>query len=259
MNADYDPQRDLGAKITRRVTQWRAAAPARITLSRPILTLTFDDFPVSAARAGAEIVEAYGACATFYASAGLRGESGPCGVNFAAEDLLRLAAAGHEIGSHGFDHRNNAQLSTDEACADYARNLAALVKLGHRQPLQTLAFPYGETHVALKRALARQYSAARGIMPGVNAGRVDRMQLRAFPFYGDAAFDHLRAALTRAHHSNGWLIAFTHDVSNAPSPYGATPRALKALLAEARRRNFQILPLAQAAGLAFKHTVSCAA
>ncbi len=52
----YEPNRSLFAKIERRLTQYRKAAPATVITDRPILSITFDDCPTSAADTGARIL-----------------------------------------------------------------------------------------------------------------------------------------------------------------------------------------------------------
>jgi hypothetical protein len=131
---------------------------------------------------------------------------------------------------------------------DANRSALAALDLG----ALTHAYPYGETTMAMKRAVAQRYRAARGIAPGINLGRADAAHLKAFALYGDAAPDPLIRALDEAAARNGWVIAFTHDVCARPSAFGATPHALDALIRAAKRRNVLIMPVAQAAAIAFQ-------
>jgi len=254
----YAPPRDLGARLGRRVTQWRAARPAELVSTRPLLSIAFDDFPASAARVGAPLLNDLGVRASFYAAAGLAGEEGPCGLNFTRDDLLSVAHAGHEIGCHGFAHADAARLPVRDALLDLAKNADAIAAMGHGAALRTLAYPYGETRYALKQALPERFIAARGVLHGVNAGRVDRAQLRACEYYGPDAFDGVRDALVHAARTNGWLIVFTHDVGHWPSRFGTTPAALTALVRAARALGFEIAPVAGHAARAFEDA-PCAA
>ena len=67
----------------------------------------------------------------------------------------------------------------------------------------------------------------RGVHPGVNVGRVDLAQLNTVSLES-RCWDEARieAAIQRVQHDNGWLVLYTHDVSETPSPYGSTPRML---------------------------------
>ena len=254
----YAPSRSLGVRIGRRVTQWRAARPAEFVSPRPLLSICFDDFPASAARIGAPLLSELGVRGSFYAAAGLMDQDGPCGVNFSRDDLLTVAKAGHEIGCHGFAHADAARLSVRDALLDLAKNADALAELGHSAPLRTLAYPYGETRYALKQALPARFIAARGVLRGVNAGRVDRAQLRACPYYGPDAFESVRELLVEAARINGWLIVLTHDAGHWPSQFGTTPKALTALVRAARALGYEIAPIAEVAQRSFEKT-PCAA
>ena len=230
----YTPARDIASKIRRRLTQWRAAKPAQLRFAQPMLSICFDDFPASAAAAGAQTLEQHGARGTYYAAAGLREADGDCGLNFSAADLTRLVASGHEIGCHTFAHADCAQRQTFDTLCDIAANRDALGAMGCAAPPVTLAYPFGETTDQLKSALPPRYKCARGILPGLNIGRVDLMQLRAYPLFGEGAFDRAVTTLKRAARRNAWMIVFTHDVSDSPSPWGTRTAELTALLLAAR-------------------------
>lgn len=242
----YAPPRDVASKVKRRVAQWRAARPTDLRFDAPVLSICFDDFPKSAALEGAPIVERHGGRATYYAAADMADRDGPCGWGFSGADLARLAGAGHEIGCHTFSHADCAQRDLYETLCDLARNRDALAAMGHARAPTTLAYPYGETTPALKAALPPRYSSARGVLPGLNVGRTDLAQLRALPLFGEGALATAHAALARAAKRNAWLIAFTHDVAEAPSPWGTRSGDLDAILAAARGLGFAILPVTAA-------------
>lgn len=242
----YSPSRDVASKLRRRMTQWRRARPATLRFDAPMLSVTFDDFPVTAAHEGARILESHGARGTFYAAAGLAETDGPCGRNFSAADVRRLAAAGHEIGCHTFAHADCAVRGTFETLQDLAANRDALAAMGAGEAARSLAYPYGETSSALKDALPPRFACARGVLQGLNVGRVDLAQLRAYPLFGDGALAKARAALKRAAKRNAWMIAFTHDVSDTPSLWGTRGADLAALLKAAHELGFTVLPVAAA-------------
>ncbi len=246
LDAAYAPPRGFADKIGRRVTQWRAARPARLCFERPVLSVCFDDFPHSAATDGAPILESFGVRGAFYASAGLAKAGGPCGPGFTPGDLARLSKAGHEIGCHTYTHRDCARADAFESLNDLARNRDALAAFGHRADLETLAYPYGETRHALKAALPPRFLCARGILPGINRGRVDLAQLRANALFGDDVKPRMSRLLTQAETRNAWLIVFTHDIGDRPSPWGSTPSMLTALLSTAQSAGFAIMPVRDA-------------
>lgn len=241
----YAPPRDLASKLLRRLTQWRAARPARLRFDAPILSVCFDDFPVSAAEIGARVLESHGARGTFFAAAALAETEGPCGRNFSAAHARALAEAGHEIGCHTFAHEDCAVRGVAASLDDLARNTDALAAMGCA-PARSLAYPYGETGIALKKALPARIAAARGVLPGLNVGRADLAQLRAYPLFGAGGLARAYEALTRAARRNAWMIAFTHDVSPTPSHWGTSASALDDFLYAATEAGVRVMPMSAA-------------
>ncbi len=247
MNIAYAPSRDLISKVRRRLTAERAARPVRLEFAEPILSVTFDDFPATAADAGARILERHGARGTFYASAAMANVEGPCGQGFAPSDIARLVRTGHEIGCHSSTHSDCAQRDIFTNLEDLARNRDALMAMGAPTP-RTHAYPYGETSMELKDNLPPRLMSARGILPGLNVGATDLAQLRAFPLFGAGGVARALSALQEGAKRKGWMIAFTHDVADAPSPWGTTAADLETLLREAHKLGFVVLPVTAALG-----------
>lgn len=246
MTAAYAPARDPASKLRRRLTQWRAARPVDLRFDAPMLSITFDDFPVSAATAGAAVLEAHGARGTFYASAGLANTDGPSGRNFSAMDVRRLAAAGHEIGCHTHAHADCARRGVFDTLQDLAQNRDGLRAMGLSEPARTIAYPYGETSSALKANLPPRFESARGILAGLNIGRTDLAQLHAYAMFGAKGVDKLHGALKRAAKRNAWVIGFTHDVADTPSAFGTSTTDLDQVLRTAHLLGFTILPVSAA-------------
>jgi peptidoglycan/xylan/chitin deacetylase (PgdA/CDA1 family) len=241
----YAPPRDLASKVRRRMTQWRASKPAQLAFDEPMLSITFDDFPVSAAQEGARILESHGARGTYYASARMSETNGPCGLNFGPADIQRLVAAGHEIGCHSFAHRDAARNDVFTSLEDLAKNRDALIAMGAPSP-RAHAYPYGETTDQLKDGLPPRFASARGILPGINHGRADLAQLHAFPIFGSNRLEQANIALNRAAKRKAWLIAFTHDIADTPSPWGTRGADLDELLRTAHQLGFIVLPVSAA-------------
>jgi peptidoglycan/xylan/chitin deacetylase (PgdA/CDA1 family) len=245
MTVAYAPRRDLVSKVRRRMTQHYAARPATLSFAEPILSITFDDFPANAAVEGARILERHGARGTYYTASGMAGVEGPCGVGYTAADIARLAAAGHEIGCHTSSHEDCAQRDVFSTLEDLARNRDALLNMGAPSP-RSHAYPYGETKPQVKDNLPPRFMSARGILPGLNVGAADLAQLRAYPLFGDGGMERVMKALKVAAKRNAWVIGFTHDVAETPSPWGTRSDELEALLSEARKLGFVALPVTAA-------------
>ena len=72
--------------------------------------------------------------------------------------------------------------------------------------------------------------------------------LREFPASDTAAKTtyEARGAIHRVLHSHGWLILYTHDVSDTPTRYGTTPKRLDWALGRVAAARIEILPVREA-------------
>ncbi len=219
------------------VTRKLPLKSVRSRLERPLANITFDDFPKSAWTVAGPILERFGAKATYYASGRFCGAREDGIDYFDAEDLRAAHRAGHEIGAHSFAHQMTPLVSSAELAADETRNAAALCEIlggvgggGATRP-SSYAYPYGEVSPRTKALMGKLFANARGIRPGVNAGRIDLAQLLAVPIeHRRWRPDEIAAAVAEAKANNGWLILFTHDVCDHPSPFGCTPQMLSEVL-----------------------------
>lgn len=233
----YIPDRGLAAKLSRRLVQWRSAAPMTLRPDRPLLSVTFDDCPKSAATLGAAILDEAGVRGCYYVASGLLDTDTVMGRIAARDDLKALHKSGHEIGAHTHSHTDCAKTGTTAIFHDIDRNLDVLADLTAGTPVESFAFPFGETTFGLKKQLAARFSSLRGILAGPNRGQVDRSQLRAFEMDGsESSMTRILTALTQSARTPGWTILFTHDVSETPSPFGMTPDQLRTVIRHARER-----------------------
>lgn len=241
----YQPQRTLGARLKRKaVSLWRAK-PVDFAFARGVLSMTFDDAPANALHAGANALEAVDARGTFYLCAGYTNAHTHLGPMHTPDDVARVLAAGHEVACHTRSHRDGARDPAARTLADCTANAKDLAALG-APALTHFAYPYGETHFALKHALAQKFDTARGVNGGLNVGRVDAMHLRAQRLYGEDTWEPAKALMRAAAEHRGWAILFTHDVSENPTPWGCTPALLASALAFARETGLTIAPVRDA-------------
>ena len=206
------------------------------------VSLCFDDFPQSAALTAAPMIEALGWRATWYVAGGFMGCSEPqYGTMFTEDDLKRLIQAGHDIGCHTFDHVNCADTNELEILAQCERNTSFLKARGVAD-LNSFAFPFGASNLASKKLLASSGLALRGVKPGLNRGHADLNMLRACGLQ-DNHGGTLRALedLEDLSAGDGWLIIFTHDVREAPSPWGVTPDDYEHLLQAVQQSGSEVV------------------
>jgi peptidoglycan/xylan/chitin deacetylase (PgdA/CDA1 family) len=212
-----------------------------------LATFTFDDFPRSAATTGARVLREYGARGTYFV-AGARAGRDVDGMNhFTADDLIEVAEDGHEVGCHTFGHIRLPTASSQEIEDDLSRNRDFVNGILGDYRMTSFAYPYGQASIAAKSFIARHFAVARGIGFGVNKRRVDLALLRAVSL--ERTFDHARVlkTLDAAKASNGWVLFFTHDISDTPSPYGCKPQELARVVEAVLERGITILPMKHAA------------
>lgn len=232
--------------VSQRLTRNVALRPRRSRLSAPIATFSFDDVPQSAWLKGGPLVEAHGGRATYFVAGALEGQTIDGVKHFERADLAAMAARGHEIGCHTFDHMRvvfggkSAVEATLQRNADFVRDAAGI-------EMTSFAYPFGHVNLSTKLMMSRRFAGSRGIWAGVNAPSIDIDQVQAAPLESrswDATdFDGLIAA---AKARNGWLVFFGHDVDEAPSPYGCTPAQLESVLKKVKDAGFEILPFKEA-------------
>lgn len=214
---------------------------------RPIVSFTFDDFPLSAAQSASSILERYAVRGTFYAATGLLGKEHDIWEMATLSELKSLEAAGHEIGLHTHCHKRAWEYGAAEFQEDLARNENAIrAVLGSYQP-ETFAYPYGVGHFGHKLQLAKTVRGSRSVHRGINAGFLDLQFLRAFELIDEALSPEGAARLIDiAIGARGWLIFVSHDVSETPSPYGVTPALLESAIVYAKAKGALVLPVCEA-------------
>lgn len=228
MNAPYIPSGGLSGKLARLSARIRARRPITAEIDRPMVSVTFDDFPRSAAETAAPELERRGWRATWYAACGFEGTENHLGALFTGEDIKRLTAAGHEIGCHTYAHGDAARMEPAALLADCARNRTQLAGMGVSGPLHSFAFPYGEASAPAKTALSGEYRALRGVWPGINRRGDDLNLLKAVGLDGgEAGLDAALSRIAELGEQPGWLIFYGHDVRRTPSEWGCTPDHFK--------------------------------
>lgn len=242
--APYRPRTDLAARLRRRSARVMATDTVRPRLSRGLVSLSFDDCPVSVRDNALPLLEARGWRGTVYACLGLVGHCNHLGEHMSGRDYRTAFEAGHEIGDHTYSHLDGLAQGPGRVLRDAERNTDALAALGIPAP-KTFAYPYGEVTPALKRALRGRYRLLRGIH-SPRGGTVD-LALAASQRLYSAHMDAVERALEHCAAQRTWLILFTHDVRDAPSEFGCTPDEFAAVLERIARLGLDVATVAQGA------------
>jgi peptidoglycan/xylan/chitin deacetylase (PgdA/CDA1 family) len=244
MNAMWS---EAKARVSHRLATHLRVEPFRLRNQTPVVSFTFDDIPRSAATTGAGILEDHGARGTFYVSGGLVGTTSPNWTVVDVQDIVALHSKGHEIGCHTFSHRRACDLDTQSLAEEIERNREYLRSIEPSIKVENFAYPFGYGSFARKRQLQAEFKSCRSIVPGVNSGTVDLQFLRAMPLLDQRIDrDGIDHAFDEALNNNGWLIFYSHDVADRPSPYGCSPALMNHALEAAFRRKIPILNMAEA-------------
>ncbi|WAC58902.1 polysaccharide deacetylase family protein [Brevundimonas sp. SL130] len=238
-------------KIRRRAGLYLDVRPATIQPTRGVLSLSFDDIPASAWLEAGPVLAQHGVKATYYVCGGLAGGRNLDLPQFETEHLQALHAAGHEVGCHTYEHVSTLRLSPAELDASLARNAAWVSeRLGDYQML-SFAYPFGDCALTTKSVIDGRFLCGRGVGNGINIGRADRSLLRAIGLERRRLPNYdLEKLIENTAASKGWLIAYGHDVSDAPTPYGCKPEDIDRLIRLAKAADLDIQPVAAAWRLA---------
>jgi len=212
----------------------------------PIITFSFDDFPRTALTAGAPILEEFGARATYYVAMSLVNSTNDLGQQFRPDDLSAALDRGHELASHTFSHLSARQVSYDVFKDDVERGEWAIrQKTGALVP-GNFAFPYGDVTLIAKNKLGPKFMSCRGTFGGLNGPDIDLNLLRANRLYGDLdCVDAAKRLILENAEKRHWLIFYSHDVANRPSPFGCTPRLLERVCSFAATHGARFMTVAQ--------------
>ena len=95
--------------------------------------------------------------------------------------------------------------------------------------------------------LGPRFSLLRALHHGVIETGADLNQAPAVGIEGAEGEAIAARWLDEAASRKGWLILFTHDVKDAPSPFGCTPAALERLVDKAVAMGFEVVTAAEGA------------
>ena len=236
-------------QMRRRAARYFGRRPVTVAPGRGVLSLSFDDIPESAWTEAGPVLAQHGIKATYYVCGGLAGGRNLDLPQFETEHLQALHAAGHEVGCHTYEHASVLRLSPAELTQSLERNARWVAERLDGYRMTTFAYPFGDCALEAKPVIAGRFDLGRGVRDGVNAGRADRTNLQAIGLESRRlpGYD-LEALVQQTAESRGWLIAYGHDVSDRPTPYGCTVEDLDRLIRLARAADLDILPVGEAWG-----------
>src|SRR5882724_8520660 len=244
-------KRSLWSRLTgyyrRRVASLVFRKPFLISLQKPLISFTFDDFPHSALMAGGAILNRFGLAGTFYASFSLVDKETPSGQIFCLDDLTTLFEQGHELGCHTFSHCDSWNTDPRTFEDSVVENRAALKEILPDAEFMSFSYPIEMPRPRTKGRIAPYFLSCRGGGQIINTGRTDLNQLSAF--FLEKSRDNpqaVRDLIDLNQKERGWLIFATHDISDNPTQFGCTPEFFEHIVRYAVSSGAHILPVAKA-------------
>jgi peptidoglycan/xylan/chitin deacetylase (PgdA/CDA1 family) len=238
--------RSRAGNIRRKILSTVYRRPMSLGPIGPVVTFTFDDFPRSALTVGGDILEAFGARATYYVAMSLMNTSNSLGEQFREEDLFSLLERGHELASHTFNHLSARRTNCDTFVRDAEKGEAAIQEKMGIAASGNFAYPYGDVTPRVKKILGPRLRSCRGTIGGCNGPETDLNLLNANSLYG--GIDRVEAAkqlILENERRRSWLIFYSHDVAATPSPFGCTPQLLKEVCSYAASRGAHFMTVAE--------------
>jgi len=221
--------------------------PFPISLQRPLISFTFDDFPRSALLVGGTILNRFGLVGTYYAALGLLGTETPSGQIFVAGDLMTLFERGHELGCHTFSHCDSWDTGTAAFQNSVIENRVALSGLLPGAEFKSFSYPISLPRPLTKARIADYFLCCRAGGQTLNVGKADLNQLSAY--FLEKSRHNIQAVKDLIDHNRqvqGWLIFATHDISDNPTPFGCTPEFFEQVVQYAVSSGASILPVVKA-------------
>ena len=223
-----------------------------VTTTRPVISFTFDDVPDSTLFYGATILEKYGLRGTFYIAGRLAGTLETTRQLINENGIAELAERGHEIGCHTYSHPNIARLNGTQLQSEIDQNRSFLSRiLGKRWSATgsqlNFAYPYNAVSYFAYRRMAKNYRSCRAGENRINRGATCLQMLFGMEIgRPDEDVVQLKAEIDAVKAQPGWLIFFTHDISETPTPYGCTPAAFERLVQYAVQSGCDLLTVNEA-------------
>lgn len=214
----------------------------------PLISFTFDDFPKSAALKGAEILRKYHIKGTFYISFGIIGQDSPVGEICNLDTIKNLIEEKHEIGNHTFNHINAYECKPEvyeKSLIENERYYKEYFSVS--EGFQNFSYPLGLVTAEVKQITQKYFRCSRTVYNGINSGKVDLNMLKSYPIFGNGEdLSLLKNVINHNKKKNGWLIFFTHDVTNNPSKFGCTPEYFEEVVKYSLDSGSELVTVAQA-------------
>lgn len=236
----------IQAAFYRRFYRWLRRRPWNIAIPDGAVSITFDDFPISAAQTANRILVRNGWRGTYYLAPGLLGVHTSVGMVISEHDIGHLLSEGHEIGNHTFSHADCTRISRKVLANELTLSEKFLKLHGG---VKQFAFPFGAYNCWSASYLGGRFRTMRTTQPGVNAGVTDLNLLKANRLYSPVDDEKVNQLIETVKAQSGWLIFYTHDVSKTPSQFGCSVEEFERLMQKLKEANLSVSSMSEVCDL----------
>jgi peptidoglycan/xylan/chitin deacetylase (PgdA/CDA1 family) len=203
--------------------------PSEQAFSKPLVSIEFDDGWGSAYRLGLPAVESYGWKPTQYiiTNTAINNSSYGAGTYMTPNEIKDWNRRG-DIGSHSVTHAHVPALPTTQITAQLTDSKQYLdTLLG--EPTNLYVSPYCESSQTVVDIAKTLYKSVRNCQARANTrANFDRWNLSSFIILNTTTDAEIRAALSDAKASNGWLILVWHEIDgDNKNPWSVSQATLK--------------------------------
>lgn len=247
--------RRIQGKYRRTVSATVACRLVKMRNTGPLISFTFDDFPISALEVGGKILRQHGVAGTYYVSLGLLDRDEPTGLICSSSDVAKVVAQGHEVGCHTFWHSDAWETNSQTFEQSIVANREALSRILPETKFETMSYPINTPRPDTKRRAGRYFAGCRGGGQSFNIGNLDLNYMKGF-FLEQAREtpDSIWELIERNSEQNGWLIFATHDISHHPTRFGCVPDLFDEVVARAISSGAQVLSVTEALAIVCRGT-----
>jgi peptidoglycan/xylan/chitin deacetylase (PgdA/CDA1 family) len=235
-------------KYRRTVAATLCQRPVKMRNTVPLISFSFDDFPLSALEVGGAILRDHGLRGTYYVSLGLLDRDESVGRICSAGHLQEVLNQGHELGCHTFGHCDAWETAPELFEVSIRDNQRALAGIIPGARFETMSYPISTTpRPGTKKQTGLRFLCCRAGGQTNNVGTVDLNYVRSF-FLEQSTEDPsaIWNLIDRNRVEKGWLVFSTHDVSEQPTKYGCTPEFFDEVVKRAVDSKALVLPVIQA-------------
>ena len=188
-------------------------APAPAPFARGIVSITFDDGYATDYDTALPILQKHGLSATHYVFVDAVGDT--ANGYMTADQIIALAAAGEEIGSHTVTHARLTQLEPSQVASELANSKNILESILATE-VASFALPYGDFDAQVIAQVRNHYRSSRTTISGYNTPyNIDPYRIVVMPLDYATSLSEVQTWVDTAKQENYWLVLMYHKIDDS--------------------------------------------